>query len=140
MPSDTFCRWLPDAEVVEDFVHDFLLASRVIHARHPDTLEKTQPGVELSVSAGRNDLGFDLLCNYFPAYRAILKAGEPQCIHCKPLDPVVEEFKKLIESDGEIFTGFNTMFDQAPKPKDDGKRKVDIFSSALFQALIHCVD
>ena len=133
MPSDTFCRWLPDTEVVEAFVHDFLLASRVLHGRHPDTLEVTQPGVRLSVSEGRDALGFSLLCNYLPAYRAILNAGEPQGIPSRSLDPVVEEFKDFIERDGEIFAGFNTMFDQAPKPQEDAIRKVDMFSLLFFR-------
>ena len=131
MPSDTFCRWLPDTEVVEAFVHAFLLASRVLHARHPDTLKHTQPGEKLDI--GQDDVGFKLLCSYFPEYRNILKAGKPKCISSKPMDPVVEEFKKFIESDGEIFAGFNTIFDQAPKPKEEGTRKVDIFSSVSFR-------
>lgn len=141
MPSDTFCRWLPDTEVVEDFVHDFLLASRLLHGRHPDTLELMQPGVELPEIAIKNSVGFSLLCNYFPPYRVILSAGEPQSVTCKPLDPLVEEFKLFIENNGEVFAGFNEMFDQAPKPADLQKRKVDIYIYRLFPSmLIYCVD
>ena len=128
MTFDTFCRWLPDTEVVEAFVHDFLFASRVLHGRHPDTLEKTRPGQGLEVA---NDIvGFGLLCSYCPD---TFRAGEPRCIKSKTLNGVVEEFKEFIENDGEIFAGFNTMFDQAPKPKDDGKRKVDICSLLFFR-------
>src|ERR1035437_8554334 len=32
----------------------------------------------------------------------------------KPLIPVIEEFKNLIESDAEIFMQFNLMFEQVP--------------------------
>ncbi|KAL4062142.1 phosphatidylserine decarboxylase-like protein, partial [Scleroderma citrinum] len=45
------------------------------------------------------------------------------------LDPIVEEFKLFIENDGEVFAGFNTMFDQAPRPADTQLRTVNIFMS-----------
>ena len=139
MTFDTFCRWLPDTEVVEAFVHDFLFASRALHGRYPDAPEETvRPGQGIDVA--NDSVGFSLLCSYCPAIRKnFLEEGELKDIPPTPLDPVVKEFKEFIEKDGEIFAGFNTMFDQAPKPAKDETRKVNILS-VFLQVLILCLD
>ncbi|KAL4062131.1 phosphatidylserine decarboxylase-domain-containing protein [Scleroderma yunnanense] len=90
-----------------------------------------QPGEALPTLNTRNEFGLALLRNYFPEYRLSPSGGEPQTVISKPLGPIVEEFKHFIENNGEVFAGFNTMFDQAPKPKDGDLRKIENYLDLL---------
>lgn len=57
---------------------------------------------------------------WLPSDQAVLEKWLEELIEevdatAKPLHPVVEEFKSLIESDPEIYMFFNQMFEQVPK-------------------------
>ena len=44
--------------------------------------------------------------------------------HAKPLHPVIEEFKNLIENDPEIYMLINQMFEQIPKKSPYNKNPI----------------
>ncbi|KAI6094523.1 phosphatidylserine decarboxylase-domain-containing protein [Pisolithus sp. B1] len=133
MPRTTVCRWLPeDPAVVDAYVHDLLYTSRLVHGIHPDTCEQfAEVGQNLEEAVGQIDVDFDLSriqhCYHFAL-------DEQPIIRVLALHPIVEEFKRFIETEGVVYAAFNKMFTEAPPPTDPSQRRIRNYVD-LMQAI-----
>ncbi|KAI5989662.1 Phophatidylserine decarboxylase-domain-containing protein [Pisolithus orientalis] len=123
MPEITVGRWLPkDPAVVEAFVSNLLVHSRVIHGRHPKTCVRfAEVGENLETAISRTDIQFDLnrlRCHYR------ITVGQEQVYTVRALHPIVQEFQDFIESEVVVYTAFNEMFEQAPPPQNPDQEKI----------------
>ncbi|KAI6034808.1 Phophatidylserine decarboxylase-domain-containing protein [Pisolithus marmoratus] len=124
MPATTVCRWLPeDPTIVEAFVSDLLVRSRVIHGRNPKTRVRfAEVGENLETAISRAGIELDLSC-LRQHYR--ITVGQATVYTVRALDPIVQEFQDYIEREGVVYAAFNAMFEQAPPPQNEDQEKIE---------------
>ncbi|KAI6102172.1 Phophatidylserine decarboxylase-domain-containing protein [Pisolithus sp. B1] len=124
MPQTTVCRWLPqDPAIIEAFVSNLLVHSRIIHGRNPRTRERiANVGENLETVTSRAGIKFDLGCLRHH-YRITI--GQEQVYTVRALDPIVQEFQDYIEREGVVYAAFNEMFEQAPPPQNEDQEKIE---------------
>ncbi|KAI6034807.1 phosphatidylserine decarboxylase-domain-containing protein [Pisolithus marmoratus] len=124
MPTTTVCRWLPeDPAIVEAYVSDLLMRSRVIHGRHPKTCVRfAEVGEGLQAALSRTDVKLDLSCLW---QHYCIPVDQVPVYTVRALHPIVQEFQDFIEREGVVYAAFNEMFDQASPPQNPEHKKIE---------------
>ncbi|KAL4062121.1 Phophatidylserine decarboxylase-domain-containing protein [Scleroderma yunnanense] len=126
MTSSTVYRWLPATEITQEWVHNLLKYSRLLHGRHPDTREVLgEVGQYLSLDRFP-DIDFDTceLDQY-------LKLDRSKGVPIISLAPVVQELQDFIEGTPGLFIYFHQMFDQVVRPKNAELRKMEDYHDLM---------
>ncbi|KAI6155698.1 Phophatidylserine decarboxylase-domain-containing protein [Pisolithus tinctorius] len=128
MSEITACRWLPeDPAVVEAFVSNLLVCSRIIHGRHPKTrMRFAEPGENLETAISRTDIQFDL-----NRLRHHYHVGQEQVYTVRGLHPIVQEFQDFIKNEVVVYTAFHEMFEQAPPPRVQDQEQIKDYEDLM---------
>ncbi|KAG6328215.1 hypothetical protein ID866_10874, partial [Astraeus odoratus] len=138
MAARNVCRFLPnDQAAINEFVHNVVIHSRVLHGRHPVTNKVVaQPGELVVLSkVAHNDLSLRHLRSRLSGAGVVLSEGPFDAFPAQELSDVLREFLEFIEKDSVTNMLFKQMFEQAkpPAPGQQGSKDyVDLLNQFNF--------